>query len=162
MPEIEDVRPSCDRRCDPVDVALQRGSAREQEQRVEVALQRPVGSDGLRARRNIGSRVETNAIYGRDGGQPGGLARADPAREGDDLGGGMARPNGLRNSHDGREAPFLQFRLGQYARPGIEDLHDIDTGPNLRGKMFDGGFDKNVDQFLERFRVPIGEEAGGA
>ena len=57
-----------------------------------------------------------------------------------------------------RDAPAREFARRQHAGPGVENLHRVGAGLELRHQIARRGLDQDVDHAGERFRLAVGHQ----
>ncbi len=142
---------------DGVGRAIERRSAGEQHQRIEIALNGAQRLNVVARKIQFRHPIEPHRID-RHGIEialqlsPGAARKADDARR---------RKLFTHARHDPRcrlDAPFAEFIGRQHTRPGIEDLHGIDTGRKLPDQIACRGLDQYIDELCEGFGMPISEQ----
>ena len=127
---------------------FQRRATGDERQRIKIALQHQVGAEGLR--RPIADRWSCRGRARRHRFAPRNPPNASGAfRKADHPGILVAAPQASDNGLDRGKTPMFEFGIGQDAGPSVEDLHGLDTGFDLPGKIIDRRFNQPVDEPLK-------------
>jgi hypothetical protein len=133
--EIENMRAALKAAQHPLDLFVEAASARNQRQRIKIALERyPLGQSGDGGS-GISGGVEANRVDTSEASEFGKL-RPGAARKGDQPRTRRFVANFGCDRRDWRDAPAFKFGRRQHARPGIEDLRRIRAGRELAAKVF--------------------------
>src|ERR1700685_1885399 len=151
--KVENERVSSERFEDGVGRAIERRSAGEQHQRIEIALN---GTQRL--------NVVTRKIQFRHPIEPHRINRhsiqialqlgARAAWEAYDSRRWNVLTHAGYNPRHRLDTPFTEFIGRQHTRPGIEDLHGIDAGRKLFDQVAHRSLDQNFDELREGLRMP--------
>src|SRR5271155_2103397 len=136
MAEVEDMRPSLERRKDAPYARLELRPAGDQRQRIEIALDNDASRNIARSPKRIDRAVKPKSFSARlvcESGEPG----ADASRKGDHFRVSMAALDARGDGFDWGEAPALIFARGKDASPAVENLHRLGTGVNLAPEIDD-------------------------
>ena len=127
MAEIENMRAALKAAQHPLDLFVEAPSARNQRQRIKIALERyPLGQSGDGGS-GISGGVEANRVDSSEGSEFGKL-RPRAARKGDQPRTRRFVANFRCTRRDRRDAPAVEFGRRQHASPRIEDLRRIGAG----------------------------------
>src|SRR5947209_8780925 len=152
--QIENERTAGKIRQNIVDCTVQRIAAGKQDQRIEIALHGNTVLYALAYKGTVYRPIHANRIY-RHLIEIGGQRGAGAPRKANDLSVWNFATYVGNNPARWFDAPALEFRRRQHARPGVENLHGFGTGPDLPEEIFRGDVDQQVDQSRERFRLAI-------
>src|SRR3954447_22922283 len=133
--EVENKWPGPKRGEDRIDAAVERGAARAQRQRIEVALHRTPALDLISRKIKVNHPIQTNGIDLNILDVALQIAARAPW-EPDYLRARHRAPHIGNDSFGRRNAPALKFVGRQNSCPGIEDLHSVDAGLELADKVF--------------------------
>ena len=146
--EIENMRAALKAAQHALDLLVEAPSARDQRQRIKIALERdPLGQSGDGGS-GISGGVEANPIDSSEASELGKLC-ACAARKGDQRRVRRLGPNLGRNRRDRRDAPAFEFGRRQHASPRIEDLRRVRAGRELTAQIFNRRVDEPIDQARE-------------
>ena len=143
-----------------VDVLIKRAAARDQRQRVKIALQRQMRRQHRRRRLWLDGGVEADAGEALDGRELAQMRRR-AAGKGDDRRVRRRALQPVHQPHDRGDAPALELGGRQHARPGIEDLHRFRARLDLAQQVIGGGVGEAVDQGREDLGMAEGEQPRG-
>src|SRR5580692_591426 len=155
--KVENKRALPERFEDGVDPTIQRRSASKQRQRIEIALNDTQRLNLIARKTQLYHPIEPHRVdwhsfeVARQLGSRT-TRKADDARR---------RKLCTHARHDARhrlDAPFAEFVGRQHARPGIEDLHGIDTGGKLPDQVARRSLGQYIDELRKGFRMPISEQ----
>ena len=142
---------------DRIDRPVERRPARDQRQRIEIALHRHARLHMIAHESEIDRPVEAHRIdrnllhVAQQGG-------ADPARKSDHLRVRHLRAHLRDDLLRRRDAPAAKFLRRQNPGPGIEDLHRIDPGLQLPDQIARRRIDQYIDQPCKASAIAIGEQ----
>src|SRR5580693_3170585 len=72
----------------------------------------------------------------------------------------MAQPEAGDDCLDRHQTPTLKLTEGQNARPGVKDLHGLDTSFNLPGEIVDRRLNQSVDETLKQIAMAVSKQTG--
>src|SRR6516162_5723461 len=154
MTQVEHKWAAAERPAQLRDRSFKGGAARNQQHRIEIALNR---GEPLKARAGIAGRhhrIETDTI------DPGLcdvplVEQTRPTGKTNDRMVGKPLFYRRNDASGGFDHQTPERRLGQNACPTVEKLHDLGTGLDLSTQKVDGAFDEQLDQRAEALDVAI-------
>ncbi len=145
---------------DSIDSCIERRTAREQNQRIQIALHGAFRLNVLTCEIELNHPVKTNCIDGNRVEIIAQLSRS-AARKPNDLRVRNPLTNGRNDSRGRLDAPLPELTRWENPRPGVEDLHRVYTGFELPDEITSRCIDQLVDQPGKILRMVIGEQARG-
>jgi hypothetical protein len=153
--ENKRVSPECFE--DGVDRMIERCAAGEQHQRIEIALNGAQRLNVVACEPQFRHPVEPHSVD-RHGIQIALQLRAGATRKANNSGRWKMFTYARHDPCNRLDAPLAEFIGRQHARPGIEDLHRIDTGGKLPDQVARRRLDQYIDELRESFGMPISEK----
>src|ERR1700720_3913943 len=155
--KVENKRVSPERFEDGVNPTIERRSAGEQHQRIEIALNGTQRLNLIARKTQLYHPIEPHRVDWHSFE----IARqlsSRTTRKADDA---RRRKLFTHARYDPRcrlDAPFAEFLGRQHTRPCIEDLYRVDTGRKLPDQIACRRLDQYIDELCESFGIPISEK----
>src|ERR1700730_8910790 len=155
--KVENKRVSPERFEDSIDRMIERRSAGEQHQRIEITLNGTQRLNLIARKTQLYHPIEPHRVDWHSFE----IARqlsSRATRKADDA---RCRKLFTHARHDPRcrlDAPFAEFLGRQHTRPSIEDLYRVDTGRNLPDQIACRSLAQYIDKLRKSFGMPIREQ----